>query len=131
MYLSDLPFVSSLQSELHSWYLKWKQLEQENGHVSLPKTPSFTLPHASSLFPNIKVILLILCTLPVTFCSAERSFSGLKRIKTTLRSTMGNEHLSSLALLHLHRDTDIRIEGIVDEFARSHPRRLKLADILS
>ena len=56
LYLSDLPFSSSLQSELHSWYLKWKEQEQENVHVSLPKTPSFTLPHASSLFPNIKVL---------------------------------------------------------------------------
>ena len=131
MYVSDLPYISSLQIELQSWYLKWKQQEQENGHVSLPKTPSFTLPHASSLFPNIKVLLLNLCTLPVTLCSAERSFSGLKRIKTTLRSTMSNERLSSLALLHLHRDIDIKVEDIVDEFARRHPRRLKLTDVLS
>ena len=41
------------------------------------------------------------------------------------------ERLSSLALPHLHRDIDIRLEDIVDEFARRHPRRLKLADILS
>ena len=131
MYADDLPSTSSLQSKRHCWYLKWKQLEQEHGQVSLPTTPSFTLPHASSLFPNIKVLLLILCTLPVTSCSAERSFSGLKRIKTPLRSTMGNERLSSLALLHLHRDIDIRVEDIVDEFARHHPRRLQLVDILS
>ena len=25
MYISDLPYISSLQSELQSWYLKWKQ----------------------------------------------------------------------------------------------------------
>ena len=82
-------------------------------------------------FPNIKVLLLILCTLPATSCSAERSFSGLKRIKVTLRSTMSNEHLSSLALLHLHRDINIKGEDIVDEFARRHPRTLKLTDVLS
>ena len=101
MYCDDLPSTNSLQSELHCWYLKWKRVEQEQGQAALPKTPSFTLPHVSSLFPNIKGLLLILCTLPVTSCSAERSFSGLKRIKTPLRSTMGNERLSSLALLHL------------------------------
>ena len=115
-------YISSLESELQSWYLKWKKQEQENSHVSLPKTPSFTLPHASSLFPNIKVLLLILCTLPVISCSAERSFSGLKRI----RSTMSNERLSSLALLHLHRDINVKVEDIFDEFARRHPRTLKL-----
>ena len=107
-------------------YLKWKKQTEDHGEESLPTTLLFTLPHSSSLFPNIKVLLLILCTLPVTSCSAERSFSGLKRIKTALRSTMSNERLTSLALLHPHRDIDIDIPEIIDEFARSHPRRMKL-----
>ena len=49
MYVNDLPSSRSLQSELHCWYLKWKQQEQEHGQVSLPKIPSFTLPHAHML----------------------------------------------------------------------------------
>ena len=53
-----------------------------------PTTLETTLPHATSMFPNIRELLRILCTLPVTSCSAERSFSGLKRIKTAMRSTM-------------------------------------------
>ena len=131
MYLSDLPYISSLQSELQSWHFKSKQQQQEDGHVSLPKTPSFTLPHASSRFPNIKVLLLILCTLSVTSWSAERSFSELKRIKTALHSTVSNECLSGLTLLCLHRDINIKVEDILDEFARRHPRKLKLTDVLS
>ena len=35
---------------------------------------------------------------------AERSFSGLRRIKTFLRSSMGIERLAGLALMHLHND---------------------------
>ena len=131
VYDDDLPHSCSLQSELHCWHLKWKKQELEHGRSSLPTTPSFTLPHASSLFPNIKVLLLILCTLPVTSCSAERSFSGLKRIKTALRSTMGNERLSSLTLLHIHRDIDINIPEVIDEFSRRHSRRMQFADILA
>ena len=54
---------------------------------------------------------------------------GLTRIDTplrlSLRSTMWNERLSSLALLHPHRVINVRVQDIVDEFAR-HPRRLKL-----
>ena len=131
MYGDDLPHRCSLQSEVHTWYLKWKRQEEEHGKQSLPTTVFFTLPHASSLFPNIKVLLLILCSLPVTSCSAERSFSGLKRIKTALRSTMNNERLTSLTLLHLHRDIDINIPDIIDEFSRRHPRRIELGDILA
>ena len=121
----------TLQSEIHTWYLKWNQEKQDHGEQSLPTTLSFTLPRASSLFPNITELLRILCTLPVTSCSAERSFSGLKRIKTALRSIMGNERLTSLALLHLHRDIDIDIPEVMDEFARCHPRQMELGDILA
>ena len=44
---------------------------------------------------------------------------------------MGNERLTSLALLHLHRDIDVSVSDIVEEFSRRHPRRLHLADILA
>ena len=43
-----------------------------------------------------------LATIPATSCSAERSFSGLRRVKT-LRFTMGQERLSSISLLCMGR----------------------------
>lgn len=45
----------------------------------------------------------LLATIPATSCSAERSFSGLRHLKTYLRSTMGQERLSNLALLSIER----------------------------
>ena len=131
LYKDDLPFHSSLSSEFHCWYMKWRDQEKEHGSASLPTTLYHTLPQTSSMFPNITVLLQILCTLPVTSCESERSFSGLKRIKTSIRSTMGNERLTSLSLLHFHRDIDINIAEVIDEFARRFPRRLQLVDILS
>ena len=131
MYHDDLPYPTSLESEFHCWHMKWKEQEKDHGFSSLPMTLTHTLPHASSMFPNIRVLLSILCTLPVTSCSSERSFSGLKRIKTPLRSTMSNVRLSSLSLLHLHQDIDINIPEIIDEFVRRHPRRLQLSNILA
>ena len=38
-----------------------------------------------------------------TSCSAERSFSALRRIKTFLRSTMGQDRLSSIAVINIER----------------------------
>ena len=130
MYVYDIPHRCSLQSEVHTWYMKWQRQEEAHGKQSLPTTLFFTLRHASSLFPNIKVLLLILFSLPVTSCSAERSFSGLKRIKTALRLTMKNERLTYLTLLHLHRDIDMNIPDIIDKFSRRHPCRMELGDIL-
>ena len=131
IYQTDLPYPSSLESEFHCWHIKWKEYEKSHGPSSLPTMLSHTVPHASSLFPNIRILLLILCTLPVTSCSSEKSFSGLERIKTNLRSTMSNDRLSSLSLLHLYRDIDINVSYIVYEFARRHPRRLKLSNIFT
>ena len=80
--------------------------------------------------PNINILLQIMCTLPVTSCSSERSFSALKQIKTSLRSSMGNERLTALTLLYIHRDVEIDIEEVIVEFGRRYPRRMKLANIL-
>ena len=125
MYSVDL---SSLGSEVHNWYTKWKLEEVQNGVNSLPTALSSTLPRISCFFPNIKALVTILCTIPVTSCTAERSFSGLKRIKTALRSSMSNNRLTSLALLHIHADIPISIEDAIDEFSRRYPRRLQLSD---
>ena len=68
---------------------------------------------------SIYTLVRILCTLLVTSCTAERSFSAVKRIKTALRASMATRRLTALSLLHVHRD----------EFARRHPRRLRMANI--
>ena len=89
MYQNDLPSPDCIESELHCWLIKWQQQVREHGQASLPTTPTQTLRHATTVYPNIRVLVSILCTLPVTSCSAERSFSAVKRIKTALRSSMG------------------------------------------
>ena len=80
------------------------------------------------MYPNIRALVCILCTLTVTTCSAERSFSGLKQIKTAFHSSMIT--LTGLALLTLHCDIPIDIPAAIDEFARRHPRRLQMVNIL-
>ena len=47
-------------------------------------------------FPNLLIMLRTFLTMCVSVASCERSFSKLKLIKTYLRSTMGQERLSSL-----------------------------------
>lgn len=110
--------------------MKWQQHLKEYGQNSLPSTLTETLRNISVMYPNIKVLVSILCTLPVTSCSAERSFSGLKRIKSAIRSSMTTERLSGLTLLHLHRDIPIDIQTAIDEFSRRHPRQLQMSNIL-
>ena len=71
-YAVDLPNASSLKSEIHNWYTKWKLKRKTS---ALPSSLSSTLPRISGFYPNIQALVTVLCTLPVTSCSAERSFS--------------------------------------------------------
>ena len=52
-------------------------------------------------------IIGVLLTMPATSATCERSFSGMKRIRNYLRTTMTSDRLSSLALIHVHKDMNI------------------------
>lgn len=49
-------------------------------------------------FPNVDISFRIFLTSMFTNCSAERSFSQLKRIKKTLRATMHQARLYAISL---------------------------------
>ena len=72
--------------------------------------------------------LQILSVIPATSCSAERSFSSLRRLKNHLRSTMGQERLSNLALLHIEREYVNKaiiedMEDIINTFGERNGRQ--------
>ncbi|XP_022160281.1 52 kDa repressor of the inhibitor of the protein kinase-like [Myzus persicae] len=71
----------------------------------------------SSIFPNVHQLLKILCTLPVSTSTPERTFSCLKRLKTYLRNTMSETRLNGLTLLSIHREVPITPEEILDIMA--------------
>ena len=71
------------------------------------------------MLPEFAKALKILAT----SCSAERSFSSLRRLKTYLRSSMGQERLSNLALLHVEREYVNKVlkedmDKIIDTFGK-------------
>ena len=117
-----LPHPSRLDSELDSW----KQAIQDS---TVPPTRELTeaLDHAYDLFPNIHMILKVLLTMPVSTATAERPFSTLTRLKTYLRNTMGDERLTSLALLNIHQKTPISTEKALRDFDSTGHRRIALA----
>ena len=43
---------------------------------------------------------------------------------------MSQERMTSLALMYVHRETDITVTDIVSQFARKKPRRMMLPNIL-
>jgi hypothetical protein len=57
-----------------------------------------------TFYPNIKVLLQIFSTLPVTTATAGGSFSELKLIKNYLHSTISETRLNGLVLIYIYRD---------------------------
>ncbi|MGH0169098.1 UNVERIFIED_CONTAM: hypothetical protein FKN15_056399 [Acipenser sinensis] len=71
--------------------------------------------------PLVKLIKIAL-TIPVSSCTLQRSFSTLHRIKTYLRSTMGQASLNHVSLLHCHKHLswEIDLNAVANEFQASH-----------
>ena len=74
-----------------------------------------------------KLINLIL-VMPATNAVSERSFSSLRRIKTYLRSTMHQNRLNHLMILHVHKHLtdDIDIKSVANEFVAGSEHCLTL-----
>ena len=80
-------------------------------------------------FSETVSLLNILITTPMTTAEAERCFSTLKRIKTFLRNSMGQERLNALAMLSMERELVLNMrdfnEKVIDRFAALKERRAK------
>ena len=73
------------------------------------------------MLPEFATVVHILEVIPATSCSAERSFSALRILKTYLRCTMGQQRVSNIALIHIERAyanfvLENDIERIIDIF---------------
>ncbi|KAH7705471.1 repressor of the inhibitor of the kinase-like protein [Aphelenchoides avenae] len=73
--------------------------------------------------PDIHKLLLIYATIPVSSAATERSFSGMKRLKSYLRSTMTEQRLTGLALAHSHKDVPISTESVLEKMEKRKRRR--------
>lgn len=71
-----------------------------------------------------KMIELLL-KIPATSCTAERSFSALRRLKTYVCSIMLPILLNSTAVLHIHSDVvqNLDLEAVMDKFIRRNKIR--------
>ena len=55
------------------------------------------------LISEFNTVLALIVVVPSTNAISERSFSVVRKVKTYLRSTMGQQRLNHLLLLHVHK----------------------------
>jgi len=120
-----------LNGEINLWRQKWVRQSTVKPTESIPETVAEGLSACDKeTFPLVHLFLTILFTLPISTASAERSFSTLRRLKTWLRSRMGEERLTGLALLHIHRDIDVNVDNVIDRFGKSKSKKRRHLDFV-
>jgi hypothetical protein len=61
--------------------------------------------------------------MPATSVIAKMSVSVLRRLKTCVSSAMKNDRLSSLGLMHIHRDFEVDLYTAMEVFVSGKTRR--------
>ena len=122
------PVYRSFQS---AWFVQWPFL-----HYDQSKDPvychtcalAFKQKSQVALIDQVSKLMQIILVMPATNASSERSFSALRRVKSYLRSTMLQERLNYLMLLHVHKDrTDkLCLKTAINEFVQDSPHRSKV-----
>ena len=83
------------------------------------------------MFNEVEQLVRLLLTVPCSNAEAEWSFSALRRLKSNLRSSMNQERLNHLAVMHVHQDLldIVDQELIAQEFvSKCETRQLVFGD---
>lgn len=121
-YEEYLPSANTIKEEFELYRSRWINQQFD----SRPKNVIDAYVQCNGIFfPNIKTLLQIYASLPVTTATSERSFSTLKLVKSYLRNTMSEDRLNGLAALYIHSSIPIDIESIIDRFSRRKKRKLE------
>ncbi len=80
------------------------------------------------LLCEVCTVMKLVLIMPATNASSERSFSALCRVKTYLRSTMRQERLNHLMILHVHRDITDNLDmiSVANEFVIDSEHRMQI-----
>lgn len=84
------------------------------------------------LLSEVSKLVRLLLVMPATNAGSEMSFSAVRRIKSYLRSTMSQQRLNHLMLLHVHKDrTDgLDLVDVANDFLFGSEHRKNLFGML-
>ena len=124
---SDLD-LGALTRQLHSLqdlFSEQQRLSCRSVSAVLSRILDLGSSLANACFQQVLIVIKLYQLLPVTSASAERSFSALRRLKTYLRSTMGQGRLNHCAVVHTHQDIADGLDlcGVAEEFIAARDRR--------
>lgn len=117
-----------LRNELEVIYAQ-QELRQESVSERIKEMIQISLIEC---FSEYFKLLCLIATYPITSASVERAFSVLKRTKSYLRNTIGQERLSALTLISIESEKlqelkkqVVFYDNVINEFASMKQRRME------
>ena len=98
---------------------RWKHNPEEAAKI---KSAVYAYEKCSDSFGNIKKLLQILSTMPVTTMEAERLFSEVQSTLTAVRATMTEQRMESLVLLQVYRNMLPTTNQVLERYAKKNRR---------
>ncbi|KAJ8897448.1 hypothetical protein PR048_002794, partial [Dryococelus australis] len=114
-----LPEHSIFDAEFSIWKNKWLKEDPKSRPANALDAFAIYVKH---FFTNVKKLLQVIATLPVSTATPERTFPTSRRLKTYLRNSVGEMRLTGLALLSVHRCIQVKTE-VVSRILKM-PRRI-------
>ena len=92
-----------LLTQLHLFRTNYASEENKSVYDVIKTVQVMSVAERAMFAEMIKLVCLI-AVIPATNEVSERSFSVMHRIKTYLRSTMSQERLNHIMILHIHKE---------------------------
>ena len=118
-----------LCSQLHTFSVDFCKEGTQNVNIFDIRDYFVSLSSAQRvLLSQVSRLLQLLIIMPATNATSERSFSALRRVKNYLRTTMLQQRLNNLLVLHVHKEcTDhLDLRSIATEFIGDSEHRLRI-----
>jgi len=111
-YQRDLPRKVHFVDDVERWKISWALVDDKPERL-------LDILHATNrdLYSAIYSIICILLTMSVSSATNERYFSAIRRVKSYLKSTIGDKWLSNLSLMHIHRYVQVDLNMIIGDFS--------------
>ena len=123
--------LDSLKVQLETFKCDFSALPGKSAVVTLQDVITYARSLSAAqklLLSEVVTLLKLILVMPATNAVSERSFSALRRVKTFLRTTMNQDRLNHLMVLHIHKQItdDLNLKDVGNDFVSASEHRLSL-----
>ena len=120
---------SLLRSQLLTFSINFQSTTEKDANIILSAICTYLQklsPGMKSLLSQVIRLAKLVLVAAATNATSERSFSAMRRAKSYLQSTMGQQRLNNIMVLHVHKErTDkLNLITVTNEFADGSETRL-------